>query len=836
MPPAVTSGRRAFARVSAVAVQVALLVAVVHRFHLESRGFLHLLLLTLAGFPLHAALPPRYRPPFFLLLSLAGVALVVGPGNAAVVVAVGVLLVGLCHLPIPWRGRYALLLAAGAVLACGRVGAVELGVPAAVWPILASMFMFRLVVYLYDLRYSRLRTTPAWSLSYFFLLPNVCFPLFPVVDFKKFLKGRERREPGEEHRVYQRGARWMLRGVFQLILYRYVYQRWTLDPAAVSSAVELLRFIVTSFLLYLRVSGQFHLVVGILLLFGFDLPETHHRYFLASSFTDFWRRINIYWRDFLAKVFFFPIHDRLRRRGVGDRNPRKALLLATAAVFLATWLLHAYQWFWLTGSWLFAWNDTLFWLILGALVMADVGASHFVRGGASHFVGGTEKGASHFVRVARGMRIAATFTVIAVLWSMWSSDSLGQWLHLWTVAPALAPALVAAVVALYAGAPAVARLGRRDAARPRTLPAVHTPFWRTGAVTAAGAAGLLALATPAVHARLGSGVAELAAAVTEPGLSARDARVLERGYYERLLAVGQRNPELRELYTRRPAHWRRIEETELWRTREDFLLGELAPGAEMRFKGAELTVNRWGMRDRFYPLEKPPGTLRMALLGSSHAMGSGVADDEVFEARYEARWNASERRPLELLSFAVAGHAVPQDLYTLEHEALAFDPDVVLVAGHTHDVAKIERYLARVLRRRIEVPWSGLTAIVERAGARPGDAEAVNERLLRRHRWELLEWCYRRMAERIEAAGAAPVWLFLPLLEGDREGDVARMFQVAADAGFHPVDLRPAYAGHPTADLRLAPWDLHPNPRAHRLLAEELWRALGPEEVAALVE
>ena len=34
-----------------------------------------------------------------------------------------------------------------------------------------------------------------------------------------------------------------------------------------------------------------------------------------SSFTDFWRRINIYWKDFMMKVFYYPAFFRLRRLG-----------------------------------------------------------------------------------------------------------------------------------------------------------------------------------------------------------------------------------------------------------------------------------------------------------------------------------------------------------------------------------------------------------------------------------------------------------------------------------------------------------------------------------------
>ena len=72
---------------------------------------------------------------------------------------------------------------------------------------------------------------------------------------------------------------------------------------------------ISTFLLYVRISGQFHLVIGMLHLFGFNLPETHHRYLLASSFTDFWRRINIYWKDFMMKVFYYPAFFRLRKLG-----------------------------------------------------------------------------------------------------------------------------------------------------------------------------------------------------------------------------------------------------------------------------------------------------------------------------------------------------------------------------------------------------------------------------------------------------------------------------------------------------------------------------------------
>jgi hypothetical protein len=102
-------------------------------------------------------------------------------------------------------------------------------------------------------------------------------------------------------------------------------------------------------------------------LFGFHLPETHRNYLLATGYTDYWRRINIYWKDFMVRVVFNPVVFRLKRR------PQPiALAVATAVVFVATWALHAYQSYWLRGEWSFSVPDTLFWGVLGVLVMINV--------------------------------------------------------------------------------------------------------------------------------------------------------------------------------------------------------------------------------------------------------------------------------------------------------------------------------------------------------------------------------------------------------------------------------------------------------------------------------
>ena len=306
--------------------QLVLLIALTYRFQLESESFRRLLALTAGGFAVHYFLPLRHRLGFFVALSFAGIVMVLGPVEAAWLIGIGLALIGICHLPLSVLARVGDSRALTAIgLAILRIGVGSVPWSAALWPILGSMFVFRLMVYLYDRSHETTPPRLSQTLGYFFLLPNVCFPLFPVVDFKKFCRNYY---DEDRHSIYQVGVEWIWRGLLQLILYRVIYYHFTLDPVAVADLGDLVVYMLSTFLLYVRMSGQFHIIVGMLHLFGFNLPETHHRYFLASSFTDFWRRINIYWKDFMMKVFYYPAFFRLRK--LGDTQ---ALVLATAFTF-----------------------------------------------------------------------------------------------------------------------------------------------------------------------------------------------------------------------------------------------------------------------------------------------------------------------------------------------------------------------------------------------------------------------------------------------------------------------------------------------------------------------
>jgi D-alanyl-lipoteichoic acid acyltransferase DltB (MBOAT superfamily) len=405
-----------------ISAQLVLLVWIIRAFQVEERAFLNLMGIATGGFLVHYWLPLRYKEPFWILLSLGGAVMLVGMTSLLLLLVAGLFFYVLLASRLSYAVKVGTMLALAVLLMVGRGLEVSF-LPAKAWPILGALFMFRMVVYLYDLPQMKGRPSIQEYLAYFYPLPNFYFLLFPVIDLQTMRRTYYQRDI---HLVAQQGLLWMARGVVQLLLYRLVYfLKPSFDTTDVVSFQTLAAAMVGTYLLYLRVSGQFHIVIGLMHLFGYDLPETHRKYLLASSITDFWRRINIYWKDFMVKVVYFPVYFRYRRSG-----DTRARVIATVVVFVATWALHSYQWFWLRGELLLSWTDTLFWAILGALVVVNLlmeqRAPKKAVTPAAAKPAAVEAGGMA-MHIHHGLKVFGTLSLIIVLWSFWQSPTIEEW-------------------------------------------------------------------------------------------------------------------------------------------------------------------------------------------------------------------------------------------------------------------------------------------------------------------------------------------------------------------------------------------------------------------------
>jgi hypothetical protein len=815
----------------AVAFQLGLLVVLTVWFQLENPAFARLVLpFTAFGFFVHHLVPQRHRVWYFAALSLMGFVLVLGWVTAGWLVFLTLVFVALCHLPLPWLGRVGVLLVAGIALGVLRVSPQYVPFSSAVWPILGSILMFRLMVYAYDVRNSKDKVPVKWSLAYFFLMPNVVFPLFPVVDFATFRRTYYDREAVD---IYQRGIDWMARGLIHLVLYRVVYQHLTIAPEEVTTGAQLVQYMSSTFLLYLRVSGTFHFIVGILHLFGFRLPETHRFFYLASTFTDFWRRINIYWKDFMMKLVFYPVYFPLRKRG-----ETTALLVGTLSVFLITWLTHSYQWFWILGKWLLSWTDGLFWALLGVLLVAN--SLWEAKHGRKRALPGAARR-----RVREGLVVAlkatGVFVTICTLWSLWGSPTLGDWFDLMSVQRFSARdyAAVFGLLGLVAVAAFLAEVTGRSQGDADRGAAAERDGWKRGALRTMPQLACLTIATtPLVLGSLDHRVREFARDLRLPELNKRDVAAMQRGYYENLQGVSLQNSQLWELYAQRPPQVVDIWKSGIMRERPDYLGRDMKPFFAMFDQGIAIRTNRWGMRDRDYEQQKPAGTHRIALLGQSYVAGDGVNNGESFEevAEDQLAREKTSQRPVQILNFSVGAYALVQQLLQLEERVWSFGPDAVVVFGHEIDANRQAEFIVKQALAGIQPPYPWIRDVLERAKITPGLRQAEAMSRIAPYREELLESAQRELVETCRRHGVAAIWIYLAMPEkGPSREEIAKLVEQARRSGFHALDWSDVYDGVDIRTLQRTQWDFHPNAAGHRIIARRFYSNLTTDTTFGVV-
>lgn len=809
-------------------IQIAALHTVINLYELESGAFYDFLLgLVASGFVANHFLPASLRPAFFLGLSLVAMFAIMGLLNGAIMLGMGLLLIGIAHLPVSMKLRILLLLLAAVGLGLVRAGVVQSPTLMVILPIFSSIFMFRLVIYLYDISNGKGPSGIFHRLSYFFMLPNFVFPFFPVVDYNAWGRGYY---SGRELETYQRGMAFLFFGVIHLLLYRLVNYYLVADPTDVSGFWNFLFYTGANFGLYLKISGLFHTILGCLLLFGYVLPDTHTKFYLSFSFIEFWRRINIYWKDFMQKLVFIPMYSALKKRGASHLQ---GIIFSITAVFFVTWALHAYQWFWLRGSMLLTGPDAMFWASLGIfLIIQTTMEEQPVRKGAIALIG---------PRLLLVLRTIATMLTIVILWSMWSSETMAEWFSLlaasgfpllsstadWSIVNILQSAgFIAFLIAVFGmalgftfGLAPPGSHPRKPALRkkPKTI-AFASPTVGIFVTCLA----LVAVQFPSVYGGLSRGVQLFIVDMGAARLSSRDQATLERGYYENLTNVRMINSELWEDHFSRRPDWPLLEESAAVAFVDDYRDFVLRPTIAIPHKGAILSTNSLGMRDQEYTVAKPANTRRIAVVGSSRTMGEGVNDGQTFEALMENALNQSGDVPVEVLNFGVAGYDAFQKQMMLEKIVPDFDADVVLHIAHNNDL-DLGRRLARFVGQE-QIPYQFMKDMIAESGATADMERDQIERLLKPYASEMVGKIYQQFVDEARNQGAVPVWVFLPSAQSYPEPlpEGTELRRLAEQAGFLVIDLYDVYNGYELDRIWIAPWDNHPNALGHQLISDQL--------------
>ena len=253
------------------------------------------------------------------------------------------------------------------------------------------------------------------------------------------------------------------------------------------------------------------------------------------------------------------------------------------------------------------------------------------------------------------------------------------------------------------------------------------------------------------------------------------------------------------------------------------------PNISAMHRGEIFTTNQWGMRDQEYTKEKPPGTYRIALLGSSYAMGVGVKDKHVFEALVEDwlnnRYGGGKYDKYEILNFAKEGYLLISTVGQCQEMVPSFNPDLVIFIDHAMQPKRLAKRMARSDDQVKFYPKPWLNEWLDGMGVTAG----TNDRDDREQLWsassDLPGLFLKDAVEFCTKNGAKPVWMWLPVNKPSHPeyAEVrAHQQKVAQDLGMVTLSLDGAYGDHTVDELSIAPWDEHPNALGHRLLADTL--------------
>ncbi|HXP06631.1 MAG TPA: SGNH/GDSL hydrolase family protein [Stellaceae bacterium] len=260
-------------------------------------------------------------------------------------------------------------------------------------------------------------------------------------------------------------------------------------------------------------------------------------------------------------------------------------------------------------------------------------------------------------------------------------------------------------------------------------------------------------------------------------------------------------------------------------------------GANRKAKlmGVTVETNSQGLRDREYTFEKPPGVLRIVMLGDSFTEGWGTAEPDTFSKRIE-RLYSDQGTKAEVINTGVGNWNTIQEVEFFMTDAYRYNPDIIVLNFTFNDAEPVPH----------DRPPSFLLRYCYSCVFLVGRYDALKRMIFGGQDW--LDYYLGLFGD-----GTAPGWLgakaaIKRLADYCREHNIKLLIanhpelhdvknyplqritgfvqSAAAENNVAFVDLLPYLRDQNSASLWVTPPDPHPNAFAHKLLADGIFEAL----------
>ncbi len=683
--------------------------------------------------------------------------------------------------------------------------------------VIGSFFMFRSISFLHEIKFLKQEVPLIDKINYFLLSPNFSMPLFPIVDFKAFISSYE----GINTNTLSRGCIFICRGLFQLILYRFIYHQLIIPFDEIQTALQVFIFIIANFMIVLRVIGAYHIAIGLVILTGYNIPDIFNNIFFSTSFSDLWRRINIYWLNFMLKLFYYPLYFKLKKIGI-----YKGLFISTFLCFVITWFLHAYQWFWLKGVFPIELSDAIFWLGFGVLVSMNTLIQQRKLEQTEN------KKEEHFQLIRKAISGLGILLVMSFLWSIWTSGSVQNWWELTSNfkkidlhQAKIILALLLVYILIATGFHYVQLLKKKKfATLSRNLLSGSIFGFVTFFI-------LLNILNTKIIGRDKSQYRKLMDQLTSEQQSKADLIAIDNGYYSNLINTNKYCSQVWVNDFDISRRWTKYISAQTTAPSYDLFLRKGIPLASVKYNNVNYTLNSIGLRDKEYPKNKADSVYRIVILGGSYECGNGMNDGEDFISLVEAEINEGyistingKRIQIELINFSSNGYFLIQRLHQYIDNARAWKPDALFLFIHSNYQNRMVTYIRRLLQEGYVIKDPYLNYVINVTGIKKADPLELTRTKLSNYVDSLNYYAIDRInsiATKQDHIVMFPV--YLPALK-DRKTNRDSVFieNICSRFSLDLINLSDAYKGEEIAQLTISDVDFHPNKKANRLIANEL--------------
>lgn len=247
--------------------------------------------------------------------------------------------------------------------------------------------------------------------------------------------------------------------------------------------------------------------------------------------------------------------------------------------------------------------------------------------------------------------------------------------------------------------------------------------------------------------------------------------------------------------------------------------------------GYEFKTNSFGLRDKDYEFVKPKKTFRIALLGGSYEMGSGVDNKDVFESLLELKLNALATDSLinnyEIFNFAAGGFYSIQHVELCHTKVFQYTPNAVMYIAHSGEKWRLINTFANLIGQGKNLKYPLLIFIKNKAGIKQTMSKAEMQRRLEPYGDVLIKWAYSEISKLCYENNCKAIWVYLPAtadIIDKKEFDFIKA--IGDECHFLQLDLTGVYDSVNKREIVVSEWDTHPNDKGHRLIADKLFKEM----------